>query len=1635
MELTRSYGATEWAVDLRKLLRRAGVENRCLTFLLSDREILVESFLEDVNCILGAGRVPDLFSAEEEAQLCDDMGDDSDIQEGIDHRMEEFYRRCVKNIHVVLVMSPVGKRFVSRLRQFPNLVNCCTIDWFSPWPQDALLTVARRILKTTKSPDSLGPTIGNEWVGVAEVATKLHGIAQNMCDTYRATLKRYSYVTPRTLVDLLRSMFRLHKKATGRITELKSKYITGLKKIEDAACQVSQMQIELESLKPQLVESQAQAEAKLLQVQAKQEEADAHKRGVEQDEAEAQVQTRRCMEQKAECETILAKAIPALEAAVKALRTLKKNDIVEVKSMGRPPPAVKLTMECCCLLMSVRPKRVYLPNTVERIDDYWEPAKKHLLGDPKFLQKLLDFDKDNIDENIIRKVKPYLVMPEFQPNVVQKASVAAAGLCKWVHAIVAYDEVAKMVAPRREALAEANADLQDAVEALKTKQSELAAVLRRLQALKSDLENVLATKEGLEREVDTCRTKLQRASKLLDGLSGERSRWELQVKQLESELHNALADSLVSSACVSYLGPFTRNLRDQLKAEWRSVLAKSLPLTDNCDVVSSFGEAGEIQEWIRNKLPNDAFSIENAVIHRWSSLWPVMIDPQCQASKWIRKIEEQSSLRVCKATHADLARFAEVAMTEGSVLLIEDVSEEIDPVLSALLCTPRIKHPSSSDPSGLGESAMTFDEDFRLYVTTKLSNPHYSPEVCSQVLLLNFVATTEGLSDQLMNITVRKERPELEAQRDTLLKKEAHNKQLLQDLEDTILQLLSQAEGSLLDDDRLIQSLSESQHTAKQILDQVETAQRTKRKIHKSRMAYLSVVRRAANAFSCVTCLADIENVYDFSLQWYLELYKTALDQAEPRATVAARVEILKKQFSLLLYERVSHCLFEHDRLMFAFILAVKCAESENRLDVASYRRFLLDECDKEEAMRMLEKGETVGEESWNVLMQVDSFWESPAKELLDSLGTFERLLLSKQFRPDQLLEGIREYICAELGEEFVHAPNITLEDIYKNSSSAQPIMFLLSAGSTPVVELTRVAKKLEGSRKLIVVSMGQGQNEVAETAVNQGATGGHWVCLENCHVVASWLPALATLCDDLSSRNLHPLFRLWLTCLPSPALPVSLLQDSYKVSLEAPRGLRANLLSTFGAMDKSWFAGGPDGKGFKALVYSLSFFHAVVQERCRFGSLGWNNPYQFSAHDLNISMDQLKLFLTDYPEPPFRMLVYLAGELNYGGRVTDDNDRRTIMCILEQFYTPNILTEEGLTSWGDYAPPYPPDEHTIKSYLDHIRELPKTDSPELFGLHANARMRQSTQLAKDIVSKVVLLQPRQDNLSGKSWVEDLTEIMADLRNGLPEKLDTKEVFRRFPLSYERSLNTVLQQEVESYNRLIDAIESTISSLSQGVAGIIAMSPELEETANSLLHLEVPNRWKAKSYPSLKGVYAWVKDLDKRVQFMASWISNGTPRTFWIGGFFFVSAFLTAVRQDFARKNRFPIDIVCFRFNVLGIGETQCVASTSVGIEGLFLEGAGWDAEANHLVESSPRDLLIAFPTIELLVCQARKPSADVDKESYHCPVYKTLARSGTLSTTGHSTNYVLHIRLAKGKEYAASHWVKRSVALLISAE
>ncbi|XP_008419893.1 dynein heavy chain 3, axonemal isoform X1 [Poecilia reticulata] len=1655
IELTKNYSMTDWRDDLKRIMLKAGVEGKCLVFLFNDSQIKDEAMLEDVDMLLNTGDVPNIFAADERAEIIDKAQGIARMEgKKLDSTPLSVYNyfidRVKANLHIVLAMSPIGDAFRNRLRMFPSLINCCTIDWFHGWPSDALEMVAHHFLEDVEMESDIKQK-------VVEMCKTFQTSVREMSEVYFSRLRRHNYVTPTSYLELILTFKNLLGIKRDEVNTARNRYLVGLEKLEFAASQVSVMQQELTALQPQLIQTSAETDKMMLKIESETVEVDAKKEIVSADERVANEAAAAAQAIKDECEGDLAVAMPALEAALSALDTLKPADITVVKSMSNPPGPIKLVMESICVMMGIKPERKPDPSgSGKMIEDYWGPSKK-LLSDLKFLDNLKSYDKDNISPLHIKKIRDkFIEHPDFQPSVIKNVSSACEGLCKWVRAMEVYERVIKVVAPKRERLKLAENELAIQMDMLSVKRAELKKVEDRLQSLNDDLDAMINKKKDLEDNIELCSQKLIRAEKLIGGLGGEKDRWTEAARQLGIRYISLTGDILLSSGTVSYLGAFTVDYRIDCQEQWHKLCQeKKIPCSEDFALTSTLGNQVAIRAWQIAGLPVDSFSTDNGIIVFNSRRWPLMIDPQGQANKWVKNMEKANNLSVIKQSDGNYVRILENCIQFGKPVLMEQLGEELDPILESVLLKQTFRQ-QGVEYMKIGENVVEYSKEFLFYMTTGLRNPHYLPEVAVKVCLLNFMITPQGLQDQLLGLVAAKEKPELEEKKNQLILESAANSKQLKEIEDQILEVLSSSKGNILEDETAIKILSSSKILSEEISEKQKVASITEKEIDNTRMGYRPVAEHSSILFFCISEMANIEPMYQYSLTWFINLYQYSISESTKSDVVSVRINNIIEHFTLCIYNNVCRSLFEKDKLLFSLLLTVGILQGKGRINDEVWR-FLLTGGVALDNPYPNPASEWLSDKSWSEIVRASklpnlnelfihvresiSKWKDlydsakPHDEQLpdhwDNLMGLERMVVIRCFRPDKLVPAVQDFIELNMGHAYIEPPTFDLAGSYKDSNCCSPLIFVLSPGSDPTAVLLKFADDLDmGGSKLQTISLGQGQGPIAAKMIDKAIVDGTWVVLQNCHLATSWMPALGRICEEIIiPDNTHPSFRLWLTSYPSDKFPVSILQNGLKMTNEPPKGIRANLLRSYLSdpiSDPDFFYSSKKQAIWQKLLFGLTFFHALVQERRNFGPLGWNIPYEFNESDLRISVRQIQMFLDEYVDVPLEALTYLTGECNYGGRVTDDKDRRLLLSLLSTFYSWELIEQDCYhLSEGDeyYVPVYGP----YQAYINYIRTLPICTNPSVFGLHSNADITKDNQETNQLLDGILLTLPRQTGGGGKSPQEVVEELSEDILTKLPQDFDIQLVMELYPVVYEESMNTVLRQEIIRFNRLTEVVRESLINICKALKGQIVMSSELEDVFNSMLVGKVPGMWAAKSYPSLKPLGSYVSDLLSRLQFLQDWINEGPPTVFWISGFYFTQSFLTGVSQNFARKYTIPIDYIGFEFEVTK-EETYMEQKPKDGayIKGLFMEGARWDRENMVIGESLPKILFDCLPIIKL---KPGEMDTFLHEKIYVCPVYKTSARRGTLSTTGHSTNYVLSIELPSDKPQ--KHWVNRGVACL----
>ena len=352
---------------------------------------------------------------------------------------------------------------------------------------------------------------------------------------------------------------------------------------------------------------------------------------------------------------------------------------------------------------------------------------------------------------------------------------------------------------------------------------------------------------------------------------------------------------------------------------------------------------------------------------------------------------------------------------------------------------------------------------------------------------------------------------------------------------------------------------------------------------------------------------------------------------------------------------------------------------------------------------------------------------------------------------------------------QFVEPPVLDLGETYTDSTPASPLIFVLSSGVDPTDNLRKLAAEKGMSAKLHTVALGQGQAPIATRLIEDGLREGTWVFLANCHLMTSWLPTLDKLIESFESKKPHENFRLWLSSSPSSEFPIAILQRGIKMTTEPPKGLRANLLRMYNTVSDESYVQCKSTAKYQKLLFALSYFHSVLLERRKFRTLGLNIPYDFNDTDFSVSDDLLKSYLDSYEQTPWDAIKYLISEANYGGRVTDELDRRVLNSYLNKFYCEDALAvpNYALSPLPTY---YIPDNGPLSSFRDYIVTLPTTDRPEAFGQHSNAEISYLIEDSRILLDSLLSLQPRMATAGGGTKREDLVNtIAADLLEQVPQ--------------------------------------------------------------------------------------------------------------------------------------------------------------------------------------------------------------------------------------------------------------------------
>lgn len=1170
----------------RVLLGCARGEGTCL--MIDETSVVDISFIERMNSILANCEAPGLFE-EEDLHSLHLLCKEQSLLQGLsletdDELLGWFRGEISSHLHVIFTMG-----LSSGIISSPALLNRCTLSWMGDWSNKSMFQVAHLAV--------LGVPFSSSEYRVPEAFEKVvpvpvESLYDVVCDALVTIHRQLAGVdSPALFVRLVAGFRNIYVHQADRLEEMQAHTTSGLNRLRGAVIEVRTLKAQLGEKKGQLAQKEQEAKNTLNKLLTDQNEAERRQEfSVDTQNALAR-QEKEIEQRRKKVMADLAEAEPAVAAAQKGVQNIKKQHLTELRSMGSPPAAVKMTMESVCTLLGYRTSSWREVQVIIRRDD--------------FIANIVGFDNERqVSASLLAHMESvYLSREDYTYEAVDRASKACGPLLAWVKAQLSYATILDQIGPLRN-------EVTAIEEHARTTKAQLIAIDEMITELEAEIEALkerymllIRDTEALRREMAVVEGKMGRSLRLIDSLNSERERWQRTIDSFGAARNSLVGNAVVAAAVVVYCGGLDEHQRLTAVETVRSQLRKcGLPFDQNDDsgVLSLATRAGD------QLATQNTIIIEQALDLR---LVPFIIDPEDTASQTIL----EPSTVVTSFLEPSFVTSVENALKFGTPIVVRD-AELYDHCMDPLLRRDFHRNGGRAIVQ-FNANSVDVSPGFQLYLHTR--DPAYTLDsfVESRVVPVNFAITLASVGTQVLDLILHQFHSDIQAQRNESLALQDKYRAILRDIESELLSCLNLADGHFLENDEVVDSLEAIKTRAHEVDEQHKKASDIIARAKEVCLSYTKVTRHVRHIFLVFSFFSGVSGFYNFSLSLLVQMFHRLLEwNVDPKSP----------DFAVRLYEeafRWMYCAMNlHHRLAAAVVL---------------YELFLAVEDNSLKALGS--KPAISGLESALEGPRTPE-WSSRVMAQLVEVGTSLNILFFRN--------------------------QFDLQDWVSGTDQ----VFLLPSlrGSDASLSIERLAR----DRKLSIVSMGTVEGtDTADMEIEGAALAGRWVLIQNGHLALDWISKLPR---KLSGLNLHPSFRLFVTCLLTSSLPRALLQLARVVMFETPPSLRSNVKASVKLV--SDVLGSRLETVQKKTILLLCWFHSVLLERLRYSQVSAIQQYDVNDNTLLFAAKILTHIFADTKQVPWQHIRYTLGTIVYGGLVVSNSEHQYLLQLADELFREETL-------------------------------------------------------------------------------------------------------------------------------------------------------------------------------------------------------------------------------------------------------------------------------------------------------------------------------------------------------------------------
>ncbi|KAK9240220.1 dynein heavy chain, N-terminal region 1-domain-containing protein [Lipomyces kononenkoae] len=1332
----KNYTAEDFDEDLRDVLRSCGCKGQKVCFILDESNVMDSAFLERMNTLLANAEIPGLFEGDSYNGLLSSCRDGARQQGLILDSQEELYNwfreQVIRNLHVVFTMNPPKEGLSSRAATSPALFNRCVLNWMGDWSDSALYQVGFELTQSLDLDDtSYAPPQTLElayrklpWPpshreAVVNGLVHVHMSMKALNKRLAVQQRKINYATPRHFLDFLSQFGKVFNEKRSELEEQQRHLNVGLEKLHDTVEKVRHLRTGLAEKQKQLEIKNFQANQKLQQMVVDQKEAEQKRTESLKIQEELAIEEQEIVSRQEIVMNDLAKAEPAVIEAQQSVSNIKKQHLTEVRSMGNPPEAVRMAMEAVCTLLG------------HKVDS-WRSVQSVIRRDD-FISSIVNF---NTDRQMTRPLRnkmqaEYLSRSNFNFDTVNRASKACGPLILWLEAQVNYSLILESIGPLREEVAMLTANAEET----KVRVKEMAAVIEELEGsierYKEEYAVLISEVQEIKGEMSKVESKVDRSVTLLSNLAAERERWRIESQSFEKLSTTLAGDSLLSAALLVYGGFFDQQYRKQMVQGWQDYLAQSnIAFILQNSISEYLSSMSDRDKWHNNSLPAGELYEENAIMLERFNRYPLIIDPTGRTVEFLRKQHSDRGLIVTSFLDDAFVKQLESALRFGNALLIND-AEHFNPILNHVL-NKEYQRVGGRVLIQLGRQEIDFSPDFKLYLCTRDPSAVFAPDICSRTTFVNFTVTRSNLLAEALNELLKVLRPDVERKRGNLIKLRRDFIVRLRQLERSLLQALNDSQGNILDDDNVIATLEQLKAQAEDISRKMDETEGVMAKIDEIASQYYPIAEASSTIYAILELLPNLNPYYQFSLEFFQSIFLSVLNSTPDakESGMTQKLNTIMFRLNVEAFMRTSQALHHSDVLILASFFAYG---KLNNGDISiieelfnKEQQFVDLSADSYELPQLIAHAKSSALFAGKGVIDEESlkaFLTEPDFASTDIDSKLYRILFMKLVRSDRYVQTVNSLIAEAFGAQFFADIREDISHVVlREVNATTPIAICSVPGYDASYRIENIVKA--HGIKCVSVAMGSEESiAAADRAIAEGAQRGFWVLLKNVHLAPGWLDLLE---KRIRMLRVEPQFRIFLALETTDYVPTNLLRTSRILMFEPPPGVRANMKDMLGSIDKSEIARDPVERA--RLYFIFAWFHAVVQERLRYGSVGWKKVYDFNDSDFAFGKYIIDTWLAIAaggrsnvaPECiPWVAIKSLLADSVYGAKVDDESDLASLRELVEHVLTPKVFEHYDIAR----GPPelLVPDGSKVDGFFEWVEALPEEEPATWLGLPEGA--------------------------------------------------------------------------------------------------------------------------------------------------------------------------------------------------------------------------------------------------------------------------------------------------------------------------